>query len=94
MRSQSAAKFNSIGLKEENPVILECNNSSASDISQFPNYKSLKFWKIISTDVQKSFLKLGMIKIPQKDFKLSHIDDFKFMFDETLEIQYDIFFKL
>ena len=59
-----------------------------------PNYKSLKFWKIISTDIQKSFLKLGMIKIPQKDFKLSKIDDFKFMFDETLEIQYDIFFKL
>ena len=62
VRSQSAAKFNSIGLKEENPVILECNNSSTSDISQLPNYKSLKFWKIISTDVQKSFLKLGMIK--------------------------------
>ena len=62
VRSQSATKFHNIGLKEENPVILKCNNVFDSD--GLPNFKNLKFWRVISTDVQKAFLKMELVKIP------------------------------
>lgn len=86
-RSQSAYRVSNMGLKEESPQILKCTNQDKTEQQDLlPNFKNLKFWKVISTDVQKSFLKAEFIKKPERDFKLSHIDDFKFMFDETLEI--------
>ncbi len=94
-RSQSAIRVPYLGSREGSPQILKCTyKSKTEEPNQPPNFKNLKFWKIISTDVQKSFLKAEFIKKPEKNFRLSHIDEFEFMFDETLEVQHDIIFKL
>ncbi len=88
IRSQSKAENRERNLlKEKNPKIINCSLINVENKENIcpPNFKNLKYWKIISTDIGKNLLKNPLRK-NERDFRLSKISEFKFMYDETLEI--------
>jgi hypothetical protein len=77
------------------PKIIQSTNSDQSDADDrdlLPSFTNLKFWTIIGTELKKSFLSSNWLKKVEQ-FALSCDDEYRFMFDEILEMQFDLQFK-
>ena len=69
------------------PKILKLNNLGEREESEnvLQNFNNLQFWTIIGTELKKTLLESKWLKRVDL-FKISSDEDFKFMFDEILEI--------